>query len=193
MRQRGQKRRDALRHRLPERVVDVHEHGRLRRGLRFGEDVLEQNQAVPADLGRGREVAEHELVALLGDLRRGGDVDDVRNAMLLRHLRDRGGMPRIERADEHVRALADEALGTATRGVDVGLGVGVHDLDLDAEPLPDELGGDVGSFLAGLPISACNPERGSKRPILNFALAASAFARAGKAEAPACRPPRRKQ
>ena len=72
----GQERRDALGHRLAEGVVDVHEHRGLRLDLRLAEDVAQQHQAVAADLGRGRKVPEHELVALLGDLRRGRDVDD---------------------------------------------------------------------------------------------------------------------
>ena len=37
-------------------------------------------------------------------------------------------------------------------------------------------------FWHDCPINACNPERGSKTPILSFALAPSAFARAGQAD-----------
>jgi hypothetical protein len=56
-----------------------------------------------------------------------------------------------------------QPLGPAAGRVDVGLGVGVHDLDLDAEPLPDEIGGDVGLLLARLPDQRLQPRAGAAR------------------------------
>ena len=52
------------------------------------------------DHRRGREVAEHELVALLGDRRRRGDIDDERNALLLGDLGDRGALAGVEGAEQ---------------------------------------------------------------------------------------------
>ena len=92
------------------------------------EDLLLVGEGVAEDHRRGREIAEHELVALLGDRRRGRDVDDERNALLLGDLRDRGGLAGIEGADQELRAVVDQLLGARARDLDVGLGVGVHDL-----------------------------------------------------------------
>ena len=50
-------------------------------------------KASPRIMRRGREIAEHELVALLGDRRGGRDVDDEGNAPLFGDLRDRGDWP----------------------------------------------------------------------------------------------------
>ncbi len=127
---------DALGHRLAEGVVDVHEHRGARHRVGGLEEVADQREAVAHQVGRGREVAEHELVALLGDLRRGGDVDDERHAALLGDLRDRRGVrPSRTAPTSTLRAFLDQALGARARDVDVGLGVGVHQLDVDAEHL----------------------------------------------------------
>src|SRR5437588_377052 len=61
---------DAFRHRLAEGVVDVHEDGAARHAVGRLEELADQSQAVAHDVDGGLEVAEHELVALLGDLRR---------------------------------------------------------------------------------------------------------------------------
>ena len=145
-----QQRADALGHRLAEGVVHVHEHRGARHGVGRLEQVADQRQAVAHDVVRGLEVAEHELVALLGDLRRGGDVDHERHAALLGDLGDRGGGAGVERADQHVGAFLDQPLGAGARGVDVGLEVGVHQLDVDAEHLLDHARREVGALLAGL-------------------------------------------
>ena len=141
---------DALGHRLAEGVVDVHEHRGARHGVGGLEQLADQRQAVAHDVGRGLEVAEYELVALLGDLRRGRDVDHERHAALLGDLGDRGGGAGVERADQHVGAFLDQALGAGARGVDVGLEVGVHQLDVDAEHLLDHARREVGALLARL-------------------------------------------
>ena len=94
------------------------------------EDLELVGERVAEDHRRGREVAEHELVALLGDLRRGRDVDHERDAALLGDLGDGGGLAGVERADQQLRAFLDQALGAGARGVDVRLGVAVHDLQL---------------------------------------------------------------
>ena len=107
----------------------------------LGEDFLLVGEGVAQDHRRGREVAEHELVALLGDRRRGGDVDDEGNALLLGDLRDRGALAGVEGADQKLRAVGDQLLGARARDLDVGLGVGVHDLQVgQAEVLEDRTG-----------------------------------------------------
>ena len=88
------------------------------------------------DHRRGREVAEHELVALLGDRRRGGDIDDERDALLLGHLGDRRALAGVEGADQQLRALADQPLGAGAGDLDVDLGVAVHDRESAAGPGP---------------------------------------------------------
>ena len=65
-------------------------------------------------------------------------------------LRHRGGLSRVERPDQHVRAFLDQPLGARARGVHVRLVVGAHDLDVDAEHLPDHARREVGAFLARL-------------------------------------------
>ena len=156
---------DALRHRLAEGVVHVHEHRGARHRVRRLEQLADQVEAVAHDVARGLEVAEHVPIALLGDLRR-GVVDHERHAALLGHLRDRRGGAGVERADQHVGALLDQALGAGARGVDVGLGVGVHQLDVDAEHLLDHAGGEVGALLARLADEPLEADRG-KAPTLS--------------------------
>ena len=58
--------------------------------------------------------------------------------------------PESNGADQHVGAFLDQPLGPRARGVDVGLEVGVHQLDVDAEHLLDHAGREVGALLAGL-------------------------------------------
>ena len=111
---------------------------RLDAGCR--EDFLLVGEGVAENHPRGREVAEHELVALLGDRRGGGDVDDVGNALLLGDLRDGAALTGIERADQKLRAVGDQLLGARARDLDVGFGVGVHDLELgQADALEDRV------------------------------------------------------
>ena len=113
----------------------------LRRGARGLEDLLLVGEGVVQDHRRGREIAEHELVALLGDRRGGRDVDDVGDALLLGDLRDRGALAGVERADQELRAVRDQLLGARARDLDVGLGVGIHDLQVgQAEILQDRPG-----------------------------------------------------
>jgi hypothetical protein len=74
----------------------------------------------------------------------------VRHAALLGDLGDRGRLARVEGADQHVRAFLDQALGAGAGRIDARLGVGVHQLDVDAEHALDHLGREVGAFLARL-------------------------------------------
>jgi hypothetical protein len=100
---------------------------------------------------RRREVADDELVALLGDLRRRGDVDDKRNAALLGDLGDGNGLARVEGADQHVRAGVDCFLGLGARHVGLGLGVVVHDVEPHRHlHVGEHVVGDVGAAPAGL-------------------------------------------
>ena len=104
------------------------------------EDFLLVGEGVAEDHPRGREVAEHELVALLGDRRSGGDIDDEGNALLLGDLGDRAALAGIEGAHQKLRAVGDQLLGARARDLDVGLGVGVHDLEFgQADALEDRV------------------------------------------------------
>jgi hypothetical protein len=129
---------------------NVHVHGGARHGVRRLEELADQVQAVPHDVDRRLEIAEYIFVALLGDLRRGRDVDHEGNPALLGDLRDRRGGARVEGADQHIGAFLDQALGARARRVDVRLEVGVHQLDVDAQHLLDHAGREVGALLARL-------------------------------------------
>ena len=107
-------------------------------------------KASPRIIRRGREIAEDELVALLGDRRRGGDVDDEGDALLLGDLGDGGGLAGVEGADQQLRAVADQLLGAGAGHLDVGFGVGVHDLQRRQPEILEEPGGDVDAALAVL-------------------------------------------
>ena len=115
-----------------------------------GEDSFWLAKASPRIIGAGGEVAEHELVALLGDGGRAGDVDDQRNALLLGDLGDGGGLAGIEGADEKLRALADQLLGAGAGGVDVGFGVAIHDAEFRETHRFEDCRGDVDAALAVL-------------------------------------------
>ena len=86
----------------------------------LGEDLLLVDEGVAQDHAGGREVAEHELVALLGDRRGGGDVDDEGDALLLGDLGDGRALAGVEGADQQLRALADQLLGARAGDLDVG-------------------------------------------------------------------------
>ncbi len=120
----------------------------LRRGADLGEDFLLVDEGVAQDHAGGREIAEHELVALLGDRRGGGDVDDEGDALLLGDLGDGGALPGVEGADQQLRALADQLLGARAGDLDVGFGVGVHDLERRQTEVLEEAGGDIDAALA---------------------------------------------
>ncbi len=119
----------------------MHEHDRRRRLAGGLEDFLLVLERVAEDHRRGREVAEHEFIALLRDRRGSRDIDDEGNALLLGDLRDRGALAAIERAHQQLRAVGDQLLGARAGHLDIGLGVGVHELKL-AEPdvLEDRIG-----------------------------------------------------
>jgi len=121
---------DAAEHGAAEGVVDVHQHRRLRRRPRRREHIVHRLEATGDQHAACREVADDELVALLGDLRVGGDVDDERDALLLGDLGNRRGGARIEAADEHVGAFADQLLGLGTADIRIGFRVGGHQFDL---------------------------------------------------------------
>ena len=123
-------------------------------------------------IDRGREVAERELVALLGDLRCGRDVDDERHTLRCSATcaitEVRAG---IERADQQLRAVVDQLLGPCPREVGVGFEVDVHQLDVGRRRLLDDLRAVSAPLLArpgraarARPISAAAP-RSSAWPL----------------------------
>jgi hypothetical protein len=87
---------------------------------------------------------------LLGDLRRSGDVDDERHATLLGDLRDRSAVPRVERTNQHVRALVDQLLSARARRLGVRLRVRAHDLEIDPEQSFEDFRSEHRSAIAGL-------------------------------------------
>src|SRR5262249_2537597 len=96
------------------------------------------------------EIAEHEFVALLGDLRRGGDVDDVGNAFLLRDLRDSRALAGVESAHENLRAITDQLLGSGPGNFHFGFRVPVHDRQRGQTELLENGGRDVRATLTVL-------------------------------------------
>ena len=84
-------------------------------------------KASAEDHARGREIAEHELVALLGDGGRRRYVDDERNAFLLGHLGNRRALAGVEGTDQELRAVIDQFFRSRAGHLDVGLGVRIHD------------------------------------------------------------------
>jgi hypothetical protein len=128
----------------------VHERHRLRRRPARREHLLLVAEGIAEDHRRGREVAEHELVALLGDGRGGGDVDHQGDALLLGHLGDRRRLPGVEGADEQLCALADQPLGAGTRHIRTGFGVAVHDGEVRQPEVLEDAGGDLDAALAVL-------------------------------------------
>ena len=128
----------------------MHEHDRLGRLAGDLEHFLLVGEGVAEDHRRGREIAEHELVALLGDRRGGGDVDDERDALLLGHLGNRRGLAGIEGADQELGAVVDQLLGAGARDLHVGLGVGVHDRELGQAELLEDRRRDLDAALAVL-------------------------------------------
>src|SRR5262245_9572726 len=107
-------------------------------------------KASPKNHARRREVAKHKLVALLGDLRGGRNIDDVRNALLFRDLGDRSALARIESANQDLRPIADHFLGARARNVDIGLSVAVHYLQRRHAKILEDTWCDVDAALAVL-------------------------------------------
>src|SRR5437867_6129347 len=126
---------------LSEEVVAVHQHDPLRRHVGFLEDLDEVLHGLAAEARARREVAVdvlHLLLAVpdrLGDVGRDrigrGDVDEERDALLLgdRHHCARGS--RVERPQQHLGALVDDALGLDATVLGLGLRVADDQLELD--------------------------------------------------------------
>jgi hypothetical protein len=108
----------------------VHEHDRLRRRTGCGEDFLLRRERIAEDHRRSRKIPEHELVALLGNRRRRGDIDDQRDTLLLGSLGDGGGLPGIESADQKLRTVPNQLFRPSTRGLDVRFGIGVRNREI---------------------------------------------------------------
>ena len=107
----------------------MHEDRGARRSAGRLKKVTHECEAVAHKLRTRWKVAEDELVALLGDLRGGGDIDHEWHATLLRNLSNRGGGPRVERPYQNLRAVVDELLRARARRVNVRLGIGMQELD----------------------------------------------------------------
>ena len=149
---RGRQLVDGAGHGLAEGIVVMQEGGLL--GLHPGslEQVLDQGQPVGGQTRRGGEIAEYRMEALLGDIGRGGDIDDQRHAALLAHPRYRHGVGAVEGADQHLSAVGDQLFGPGARRVDIRFGVGDGELDRKAE-LRQHAGADVGAALAALALA----------------------------------------
>ena len=128
----------------------MQEYRGLRRSAGDGEDFLLIDEGIAQDHPGGREVAEDELVTLLGDRRRRGNVDDEGHALLLGDLRNSAGLAGVERTDQHLCAFADQLLGARAGDVDIGFGVGVDDLERRQAHVLEDAGGDIDAALAVL-------------------------------------------
>ena len=138
----------------------MHQHRGLGGLPGRGEDVVEQGEPARDDLRCGLEIAEDELVALLGDLRRGRNVDHERNAFLLGDLRDGGGGAGIEWPAEHVATVCDQPFGARARGIDIGFEIDDDNLDrLGIADLLEQRRGDIGAALAGLADTGLHPRQ----------------------------------
>ena len=115
------------------------------------EDLLLRQESVTHEHRRGREIPEHELVALLGDIRSAGNIDDERNALLLGDLRNRGGLPGIECADQKLRTVTDQFFGMLARGIDIQFGIAVHDSEFRQTQGLQNAAGNIDAALAILP------------------------------------------
>jgi hypothetical protein len=121
--------------------------------------------SVPATLhklGSNGKIAEDKLVALLDEPRRGGDVDHKGDAALLGDLCDGSGGAGIERTDQTVDAFLNRPLGPGARGVDVRLGIRVHQLNVHAEQVFEHDGGEIGAFLTRLADQALEARLGQQ-------------------------------
>ena len=108
----------------------MHERYGLGRRATRREHLLLVGEGISRDHRRGREVAEYELVALLGDRRGGRNIDNVGDAFLLGDLCDGRALAGVEGAHQQLSAIRDQPLGTRARDVHIGLRVGVHDLEV---------------------------------------------------------------
>src|SRR5437870_10055098 len=136
---------------LAEEIVAVHQDDPLGRHAGFLEDVDEVLDGPPAEARAGGEVAVDVLDLLLAvldrprDVRRdrigGGDVDEERHAPLLGHRYHRVGAARVEGAQQHLGALAHDALGLDAAVLGLGLGVADDQLELDPVLSLDTAGG----------------------------------------------------
>src|SRR4030095_17224155 len=141
---------DSALHRGPEGVVDVHEHGALWRRAGGLEYFLLVCEGIAQDHARCWKVAKYELVALLGDLRRRSNIDDVGNTLLLGDLRDRRALAGIEGANQDLRTLADQFLGPRAGDIDVGFGIAIHDLEGRHAEILEDTGCNIDAALAVL-------------------------------------------
>ena len=129
------------------------------------EDLLLIGEGIAQDHRRGGEVAEHELVALLGDRRGGRDVDDERDALLLGHLGNRRALAGVEGADEQLRALADQPLGARAGDLDVGSRCPPFMMARSGRPRSLRMPAVISTpRWQSWPMPACTPERGSSTP-----------------------------
>ena len=100
---------------------------------------------------RGREIAEHELVALLGDRRRSGDIDDERNALLLGHLRDGGASDRSRRRRPEAARPRRSAFSARARATSTLDSVSAFMICSGGRPqVLENAGGDIDAALAVL-------------------------------------------
>ena len=98
----------------------------------------------------GREVADQIFVALLGDLRRGADVDDQRHLALLADLRDRRASRRNRRRRRSACAPSLIARSVCVRATSaLNLAVDMHQFDLVAV-IGQDLGRDQRAAVAAL-------------------------------------------
>ena len=146
----------------------MHEYRGARCGLGCLEEIVGEGQTIFHQFRGNGKIPKYKFIALLGDLRRGGDVDDEGDAALFGDLRDRRRSAGVERADETMRAFLDQPLGARARGIDVGLRVGVHQLDLDAERVSQHCRRQIGALLTRLADQALKTRLGQQHADFEF-------------------------
>ena len=154
----------------------MHVDDRLWRRSGYSKYLLLVGEGIVDNHRRGREVSEHELIALLGDSRRSGDIDDKRDALLFCNLGDRGRVAGIERADQELSTITDQFLRASARSIDIRFRIGVHDREIRKAEAFRIGGASSTPRWQSCPIRTCKPERGNKTPTFSGPLWARTIA-----------------
>ena len=120
---------NALHDSLAERIVNVKNYRSLRLNACRCSQLLDAGDRIADKRCRRRKVSENLGEALLGDLRRGGNIDQKRYFGRFRRLRDRNCAPGIVSADEKRATVPDQALSDDTAIFRFGFCISVDELD----------------------------------------------------------------
>src|SRR5581483_6270843 len=167
-------------HRSAESVVNVQEYRRFRRVAADFKQFLLDGKSIAKNHRRGRKIPEYELLAFIGEWRSSGDIDDEWDAFLLGNLGDCRALARVECADEQLRAVADQLFRPRARDLDLGLGVGIDDVQRRHPEFLQDAVGDIDAALAILADPGLNARAGQQHADLqSSALRANDVERCG--------------